>query len=125
MEDNCQGIERVLRDGVPGEVYNIAGGTDLTNTQLTEMILRLCGADWDAVEYVPDRQANDIRYAMDCAKITERLGYRPRQALDEGLTQTAQWYRSNPSRWAPLLRNPRAPMAALTVPVTDATAAPR
>ncbi|MCX2968875.1 MULTISPECIES: dTDP-glucose 4,6-dehydratase [Streptomyces] len=125
VEDNCQGIERVLRDGGPGEVYNIAGGTDLTNTQLTEVILRLCGASWDAVEYVPDRQANDIRYAMDCSKITERLGYRPRQALDEGLAQTAQWYRANPSRWAPLLRNPRAPMAALTVPDAGTAAAPR
>ncbi|WP_042405001.1 dTDP-glucose 4,6-dehydratase [Streptacidiphilus carbonis] len=103
VEDNCQGIERVLRDGVPGEVYNIGGGTDLTSSELTSRILALFGASWDRVRYIPDRASNDIRYAMDWSKIAA-LGYRPVHDLDQGLAQTADWYRHNPDRWAPLLR---------------------
>jgi dTDP-glucose 4,6-dehydratase len=103
VEDNCQGIDLVLRDGVPGQVYNIGGGTDLTSSELTARILALFGADWDRVRYIPDRASNDIRYAMDWSKIAA-LGYRPAHDLDQGLAQTADWYRCNPDRWAPLLR---------------------
>jgi dTDP-glucose 4,6-dehydratase len=118
VEDNCQGIELVLRNGAPGEIYNVAGGTDLTNKELTQLLLQACGADWDAVRYVPDRQANDIRYAMDWSKIADSLGYRPRRMLTEGLAETVAWYRDNPGRWAPLLRNPAAsrPAISLTIP---------
>jgi dTDP-glucose 4,6-dehydratase len=114
VQDNCQGIELVLQRGVPGEIYNIGGGTDLTNKQLTELILRACGADWNSVEYVTDRPSNDIRYAMDWDKI-RALGYRPVRALDSGLAETVEWYRSNPDRWAPLSRNPDAPMPAVNL----------
>ncbi|MBV9026465.1 MAG: dTDP-glucose 4,6-dehydratase [Streptomycetaceae bacterium] len=110
VEDNCRGIELVLRGGVPGEVYNIGGGTDLTNKELTGLILRECGANWEAVTYVPDRRANDIRYAMDWTKITGDLGYQPAWTFQDGLAETAAWYHSNPGRWAPLLRNPAAPV---------------
>ncbi|MFE9296712.1 dTDP-glucose 4,6-dehydratase [Streptomyces niveus] len=116
VEDNCAGIELVLSSGVPGEVYNIGGGTDLTNKELTQLILRACDADWDVVTYVPDRQANDLRYALDCSKITSALGYRPTRALADGIEATVAWYRANPGRWAPLLRNPNAPMAQVRVP---------
>ncbi|PZT75366.1 MULTISPECIES: dTDP-glucose 4,6-dehydratase [unclassified Streptomyces] len=109
VEDNCAGIELVLRAGVSGEVYNIGGGTDLTNAQLTAMILRVCGAEWDSVTYIPDRQANDLRYSMSWSKIADQLGYAPVHSLDEGVAEAAQWYRDNPGRWAPLLRNPAAP----------------
>ncbi|KAB8167775.1 dTDP-glucose 4,6-dehydratase [Streptomyces sp. 3MP-14] len=108
VEDNCQGVELVLRRGIPGEVYNIGGGTDLTNVELTAHLLDMLGADWERVTYVPDRQANDIRYAMEWSKTAEQLGYRPTWDLREGLAQTVDWYRRNPDRWAPLLRNPRA-----------------
>lgn len=118
VEDNCQGIELVLRAGVPGEVYNIGGGTSLTNKQLTDVILRVCGAGWGSVRYVADRQANDIRYSMDWSKIADGLGYKPVRALEDGLTQTVEWYRRNPGRWAPLLRNPHAPMANVAVAVS-------
>ncbi|GLF94272.1 dTDP-glucose 4,6-dehydratase [Streptomyces yaizuensis] len=106
VEDNCAGIELVLRDGVPGEIYNIAGGLDLTNKELTGALLRVCGADWDSVTYVPDRRANDIRYSMVWTKIADTLGYRPTQDLAHGLAETADWYRRNPGHWAPLLRHP-------------------
>lgn len=110
VEDNCQGIELVLRDGVPGEIYNIGGGTDFTNKELTSHLLRLCGAGWDSVVYVSDRRSNDIRYSMTWDKITG-LGYRPERDIEEGLAETIDWYRRNPDRWAPLVRNPHAARA--------------
>ncbi|MFE9373791.1 dTDP-glucose 4,6-dehydratase [Streptomyces sp. NPDC006711] len=115
VEDNCQGIDLVLRSGHPGEVYNIGGGTDLTGKELTEKILRVCGAGWESVAYVSDRRANDLRYAMDWSKIADSLGYHPVHDLEEGLAQTAHWYQNHPERWAPLLRNPHAPTAQIRV----------
>lgn len=119
VEDNCRAIDLVLRAGAPGEIYNIAGGTDLTNNDLTDLLLRVCGATWDSVAYVPDRRSNDIRYAMDWSKIATQLGYQPQRDLEGGLVETAAWYRDNPSRWAPLLRNPHAPTAEVTVTAPD------
>ena len=106
VADNCRGIEAVMRGGVPGEVYNIAGGSDLTNAELTEMLLEVCGAGQGLVTYVPDRRANDLRYAMDWTKIATALGYRPERDLREELAATVGWYRRNPERWAPLLQAP-------------------
>jgi dTDP-glucose 4,6-dehydratase len=98
VEDNCQGIELVLRAEIPGEVYNIGGGTDLTNNELTDILLRVCGASWDSVRYIADRPAKDIRYSMDWSKIAAGLGYKPARALEDGLAETAEWYRKNPGR---------------------------
>jgi dTDP-glucose 4,6-dehydratase len=107
VTDNCAGIELVLRDGIPGEAYNLGGGTDLTSRELTALILDACGADWDQVTYIPDRPANDVRYSMDWCKAAA-LGYKPTQDLQEGLAQTVEWYRAHPDRWAPQLRKPGA-----------------
>ncbi|MFF1921307.1 dTDP-glucose 4,6-dehydratase [Streptomyces sp. NPDC058221] len=115
VEDNCAAIELVLRGGTPGEIYNIGGGTDLTGHDLTGELLRICGADWDAVTSVPDRRCNDLRYAMDWTKIADQLGYQPAHDFGTGLVETADWYRQNPDRWAPLSRNPQAPMPALHI----------
>ena len=99
VEDNIQGIDLVMRQGLPGKAYNIGDGTDLTTKQMTGLLLAAVGADWDRVDYVPDRRANDIRYAMDCTKARTDLGYRPTWDLQAGLTQTVQWYRDNRDRW--------------------------
>ncbi|MFI1767540.1 dTDP-glucose 4,6-dehydratase [Streptomyces sp. NPDC020800] len=104
VEDNCAGIELVLRQGAPGEVYNIGGGTDLSSKELTGKLLRICGADWDRVTYIPDRLSNDLRYAMNWGKLAD-LGYRPARDFQGGLEETADWYLRNPDRWAPLSRN--------------------
>jgi dTDP-glucose 4,6-dehydratase len=100
VSDNCAGIELVLREGTPGEVYNIGGGTDLTSKELTGELLHLCSADWDLVTYVPDRQANDYRYAMTWDKISGQLGYKPQRDFREALAETVEWYRRSPGRWA-------------------------
>ena len=107
VEDNCAAIDLVLRDGTPGEVYNIAGTTDLANRDLAALLLDACGAPPDQVEYVPDRRANDLRYSMTCEKVTA-LGWASQRPFAEALAQTVEWYRDNPGRWAPLLRNRQA-----------------
>ncbi|MFF0736035.1 dTDP-glucose 4,6-dehydratase [Streptomyces chartreusis] len=119
VEDNCAGIELVLRDGTPGEIYNIAGGTDLTSKELTGHLLHLCGADWDSVTYVPDRPSNDLRYAMTWNKIAD-LGYRPQRDFDDGLAATVDWYRRHPDRWAPLMRTPDAAQPTTTLTTGEA-----
>lgn len=115
VDDNCAGIELVLRSGSPGEVYNIGGGTDLSSKELTGELLRICGSGWDQVRYIPDRLANDQRYAMDWSKLAA-LGYQPARDFQTGLEETADWYRRNPDRWAPLSRiplpSPRSPRSA-------------
>ncbi|MFJ1819205.1 dTDP-glucose 4,6-dehydratase [Streptomyces sp. NPDC093108] len=115
VEDNCAAIELVLRGGVPGEIYNVGGGTDLTSRDLAGELLRICGADWDAVTHIPDRRCNDLRYAMDWTKIAEQLGYRPTHDLGTGLVETVDWYRRNPDRWAPLAHRPYALMPTVQV----------
>ncbi|WP_217170606.1 dTDP-glucose 4,6-dehydratase [Streptomyces sp. AC512_CC834] len=102
VDDNCAGIELVLCAGKPGEIYNLGGGTDLTSRDLTAKLLSLCGTDWDSVTYIPDRQANDLRYSMLWDKI-RALGFRPAHDLDEGLEKTVQWYRHNHGRRTPPL----------------------
>ncbi|MFD8613021.1 dTDP-glucose 4,6-dehydratase [Streptomyces sp. NPDC059631] len=105
VEDNCAGVELVLRAGKPGEVYNVGGGTDLSSKELTGKLLTICGADWARVTHIPDRLSNDLRYAMDWSKLAA-LGYRPVHDFQAGLEETADWYRRNPDRWAPLSRSP-------------------
>ncbi|MFF7648919.1 dTDP-glucose 4,6-dehydratase [Streptomyces sp. NPDC007983] len=116
VEDNCAGIDAVLRGGTPGEIYNLGGGTDPTSRELTDYLLRLCGATEDAITYISDRAANDIRYSIDWTKATTQLGYRPERDLEDGLAETAEWYRRNPDRWAPLMRNPQAARPPRAVP---------
>ncbi|MGW5333393.1 dTDP-glucose 4,6-dehydratase [Streptomyces bauhiniae] len=102
VEDNCAGVELVLRRGNPGEVYNLGGSTALTTKELTSLLLNICDADWDAVTYIEDRPSNDLRYAMDWSKAHKQLGYQPVRDFGDGLKETASWYRDNPDRWAPL-----------------------
>ncbi|MEU5437123.1 dTDP-glucose 4,6-dehydratase [Streptomyces sp. NPDC020719] len=102
IDDHVQGVELVRTGGRPGEIYNIGGGTELTNKELTALLLTACGADWDRVEYVEDRKGHDRRYSVDCAKIRAELGYAPRRDFAEGLAETVAWYRDNRAWWEPL-----------------------
>ena len=104
VEDHCQGVELVRTKGRPGEVYNIGGGTELSNKELTGLLLEACGADWDSVEYVTDRKGHDLRYSVDCSKARTELGYRPRHDFASGLADTVAWYRDHRAWWEPLKR---------------------
>jgi dTDP-glucose 4,6-dehydratase len=101
VEDNCAGVDVVLRKGEVGEVYNIGGGNETTNRELTEKVLALCGAGEEMIEYVDDRLGHDRRYSIDCSK-ANALGWSPARTLDEALAATVEWYRDNRSWWEPL-----------------------
>jgi len=101
VEDNCTGVDMVLRKGEVGEVYNIGGGNETTNRELTEKVLELCGAGEEMIEYVTDRLGHDRRYSIDCSK-ANALGWTPSRSLDEALAATVAWYRDNRAWWEPL-----------------------
>jgi len=102
VDDHCRGIHLVLSKGRPGEVYNLGGGTELTNVALTESLLDAMGAGWDSVERVADRMGHDRRYSVDIGKSRAELGYEPLVPFDEGLAATVEWYRANEAWWRPL-----------------------
>ncbi|MDX3762679.1 dTDP-glucose 4,6-dehydratase [Streptomyces sp. AK02-04a] len=102
VSDHCRGIDLVLHGGRAGEVYNIGGGTELSNHKLTGLLLDAVGAGWDSVEYVADRKGHDLRYSLDDSKIREQLGYAPQVSFTEGLAATVAWYREHRSWWEPL-----------------------
>jgi dTDP-glucose 4,6-dehydratase len=102
VDDHCRGVELVRAGGQPGEVYNIGGGTELSNKELTARLVEAVGADWSSVRQVEDRKGHDLRYSVDIAKIRDELGYEPRVPFAEGLAQTVAWYRENRAWWEPL-----------------------
>ncbi|MEU1893424.1 dTDP-glucose 4,6-dehydratase [Streptomyces pristinaespiralis] len=102
VDDHVRGIELVRTKGRSGEVYNIGGGTELSNKELTALLLDACGADWSSVDHVADRKGHDRRYSVDCRKITRELGYEPRTDFTDGLARTVAWYRDNRAWWQPL-----------------------
>jgi dTDP-glucose 4,6-dehydratase len=102
VDDHCWGIQLVADGGRPGEIYNIGGGTELTNAELTRRLLAAFDADESMVERVPDRKAHDRRYSVDHTKISTELGYRPLMSFDDGLAGTIAWYRDNRAWWEPL-----------------------
>ncbi|GAA3961015.1 dTDP-glucose 4,6-dehydratase [Actinomadura viridis] len=104
VEDHCRGVDLVRTRGRAGEVYNIGGGVELTNLDLTRRLLDLCGADESSVEFVRDRAGHDLRYRVDWSKAAAELGYRPRQDFERGLAATVAWYRRNRYWWEPLKR---------------------
>ncbi|MFB6891233.1 dTDP-glucose 4,6-dehydratase [Kitasatospora sp. NPDC056327] len=102
VSDHCRGIELAMRKGRAGEVYNIGGGTEITNKELTGLLLEAAGADWSMVEPVADRKGHDLRYSLDITKIGEELGYAPQVRFEDGLAATIAWYRDNRAWWEPL-----------------------
>ncbi|SFQ35724.1 dTDP-glucose 4,6-dehydratase [Amycolatopsis rubida] len=102
VDDHCHGIQLVADGGRPGEVYNIGGGTELTNRELTGRLLAAAGAGWEMVEPVADRKGHDRRYSVDIAKISGELGYAPRVSFEDGLAETVRWYADNRAWWEPL-----------------------
>jgi dTDP-glucose 4,6-dehydratase len=102
VDDHCRGIHAVLMKGKSGEVYNIGGGRELTNLEITHMILNAMGADESSIEYVEDRKGHDLRYSVDWTKINRELGYEPQVKFEDGLRDTIEWYRNNRAWWEPL-----------------------
>ena len=102
VDDHCRGVQLVAEGGRAGEVYNIGGGTELTNRDLTLRLLAAIGADDSMIERVPDRLGHDRRYSVDWRKIADELGYAPQVSFDRGLAETVDWYRQHRDWWEPL-----------------------
>ena len=92
--DNCKGIDTVLNKGKLGEVYNIGGGNEKTNIEITHMILDLLGKPESLITYVKNRLGHDFRYSLDSTK-TRKLGWKPEWNFEDGLKQTVEWYVEN------------------------------
>ncbi|MFF2703466.1 dTDP-glucose 4,6-dehydratase [Streptomyces cyaneofuscatus] len=99
VDDHCRAIQLVLTRGRAGEIYNIGGGNEQTNLQITDRLLDLLNATPSMVRRVQDRKGHDLRYALDETKIREELGYAPAISFEDGLADTVAWYRDNPNWW--------------------------
>lgn len=101
--DHCRALALVAEKGDAGEIYNIGGGRELSNRELTQLLLDATGRDWSYVEPIVDPRGagHDLRYSVDYTKIS-RLGYRPEMSFEDGLEMTVRWYTDNREWWEPL-----------------------
>jgi dTDP-glucose 4,6-dehydratase len=102
--DHCRGIDAVIDRGTPGEVYNVGGGNEVRNVDLTHMLLRLADRPESLIQKVQDRLGHDIRYSLDTSKL-RTLGWAPQVPFEQGLADTVRWYRENPWWWRPIKEN--------------------
>jgi dTDP-glucose 4,6-dehydratase len=101
--DHCKAIDFVLQHGTEGEVYNIGGGAERTNLEITRSILKLLDKGEHMIEYVRDRPGHDLRYSLDCSKL-KAMGWRPEHDFDKALELTVKWYTDNAWWWEKLKR---------------------
>jgi len=102
VQDNCAAIDMVLHKGKSGEIYNIGGSHELTNMEITRMILSYLKKPESMIEHVADRLGHDFRYSVDARKIRD-LGWRPKRSFEDALSETFQWYMKNEGWWSGLL----------------------
>lgn len=102
VSDHCQAIDLVLRNGKPGEVYNVGGHNERTNNEIVHLIVDNLGLSEDHIKYVKDRLGHDKRYAIDPTKIETELGWKPEYTFDTGIVKTIDWYKNNEAWWKPL-----------------------
>ena len=100
--DHCEAIDLVLREGRPGETYNVGSGIEATIEEIADRVLELTGKPGSLKTIVPDRPGHDRRYLLDATKIAKELGWTPGRGFDEGLAETVAWYEANRSWWEPL-----------------------
>ncbi|MBL7995845.1 dTDP-glucose 4,6-dehydratase [bacterium] len=98
VDDHCEGVDHVLHHGVIGETYNIGGGNERTNIDITQIILKTLNKPDTLIKRVADRPGHDRRYAVDTGKI-EKLGWKPRFRFEDAVEETIQWYVKNESWW--------------------------
>jgi dTDP-glucose 4,6-dehydratase len=101
VDDHCRGVDLLIDKGVDGEVYNIGGGNQVKNVDLTHRLLELVGKSTSLITPVADRPGHDRRYSLDTNKL-EALGWQPQEPFEEGLAKTVRWYRENEWWWRPI-----------------------
>ena len=99
VSDHCRGINLVLQKGKPGEIYNIGGGREISNLELTRFILNAMNTEEKSIERVKDRLGHDFRYSLNFEKISRELGYKPEISFEQGINETIDWYRRNEGWW--------------------------
>jgi dTDP-glucose 4,6-dehydratase len=105
VDDHCRAVALALVGGRPGQIYHVGGSTELSNRQLTGLLLAAFDLGEELIDQVDDRKGHDQRYALDDTKITTELAYRPRVDFPTGLADTITWYRAHPEWWRPLRRD--------------------
>jgi len=101
VRDHAAAIDFLLEHGEPGETYNVAGGNEAENIDVTRMVLQATGKPQTLIRFVDDRPGHDRRYSLDAGKLA-RLGFRPETSLAVGLAETIAWYRSHENWWRPI-----------------------
>lgn len=101
VRDHCSAVDCLLHKGEEGEIYNIGGGNELTNIEITHRLLKLLGKDESLIKFVEDRKGHDFRYSLDCSKL-RKMGWKPEFSFDEALEKTVKWYVENRWWWEPL-----------------------
>lgn len=99
VKDNCEALDAVFHKGTPGRIYNVGGGCEKTNMEITRCLLEYFGKDDSFIEFVKDRPGHDRRYSLDSTRITEELGWRPEHKFEDALTATIEWYIDNRPWW--------------------------
>jgi dTDP-glucose 4,6-dehydratase len=102
VKDHNEAVDLILHKGVIGETYCLGGDEEITNIDITNMILDAFGKGTEMIEYVEDRKGHDFRYAIDFSKIQRELGWKPKRNFKQGLSETINWYKENEKWWRPL-----------------------
>lgn len=98
VEDHCSALDFLLTKGSDGEVYNVGGGNERTNLEITKTILSILGKPESLIQWVKDRQGHDRRYSISCEKLN-KLGWKPEATFEQAIKKTVQWYQENESWW--------------------------
>jgi dTDP-glucose 4,6-dehydratase len=101
VSDHCRALDLLIERGVPGEVYNVGGGNEVTNLDLTHTLISLVGKTDALIRRVEDRKGHDRRYSVSTDKL-KAMGWAPQVAFEEGLQETVEWYRKNEWWWRPV-----------------------
>ena len=101
VDDHCRAVDLLLERGTPGEVYNVGGGHELTNAELTHRILKTLDRPLSLIQPVEDRLGHDRRYSLDTTKL-RGLGWEPQVSFEDGLGKVIEWYRANEWWWRPV-----------------------
>ncbi|MBQ7365211.1 MAG: dTDP-glucose 4,6-dehydratase [Clostridia bacterium] len=103
VEDHCRAIDLILHHGTPGEIYNVGAHQEIRNIDLVRMLCQILAIDEARITFVADRKGHDLRYALDAAKLTAQLGWKPKTMFDTGLQKTVDWYLRHRSWWDAIL----------------------
>lgn len=102
VDDHNEAINLILHKGKPGETYCLGGDAEMTNIEITKLLLNEFSLEDNMIEYVEDRKGHDFRYAVDFSKIEKELDWKPKHTFEQGLKKTIKWYKENKEWWKPL-----------------------